>query len=232
LASATPVLSTSNSYSGSGGHPDGTTTTLSRSATHPVTMTSSTTTSGHSSSTSHGNSSSSSSSSSSSGGHGNIERWHAPSGSVIGRAASVSLEDVQSLILFFINEYTAARANGHHPEVKAISDRVHGLFGADNIFSLIDNHHGQYCTSYPPQLVVIEAETTGKYARDPSQRGMWCSIDCLTVIVWLLSAFRYIVVTCEPGVNELSELKPYFHQSRFNRVHGRFIMPTIMVHSR
>ncbi len=48
-------------------------------------------------------------------------------------------------------------------QMREAQDRVNGLAGLDYAFGVVYNESGQYCSSYPLDMLVFESELTGPF---------------------------------------------------------------------
>lgn len=81
--------------------------------------------------------------------------------------------------------------------------------GASNGPHSSDDPAFEYCSSYPLELIIFENEKTGPHAAGNKEDG-----------------------TLQTRVNDSAVLKPLFRLSRFSRVHGRFVIPVILVNNK
>lgn len=113
---------------------------------------------------------------------------------------NISTVELEELVKFFASDQAQ---NKQHPTSLGIQSRVRMLFERDYYVSGLDNSQGQYCNSYPADLLILENHKTGPYA-----------VDELT--------------NQRQKINDAQRLKLLFRESRFSRVHGRFAVPTIL----
>ena len=115
-------------------------------------------------------------------------------------SAVLTASSLVSLFRFFLHDYSVSRSSRSLPLTSVVQRTCVELFSADYHVVTLPNALGEYCSTYPPLLIVIEA------ARQ--------------------SSFPSYAVS--PRVNDASELSALFIASRFNRVHGRFVCPVLL----
>lgn len=126
-------------------------------------------------------------------------------------ANAVSEQDEQDelgdMLRFFASHFGGHGSVRSSAEFRQVQERVNELFDRDYHVSLLENAHGELCTTYPLQLVLLENEKKGPYRWDEA---------------------------CGPRqrVNDKDQLKRLLRESRFSRVHGRFVVPSILVRNK
>ena len=115
-----------------------------------------------------------------------------------------------SLFRFFLHDYSVSRSARHSPTTAGIQRLCVDLFSLDYHVALLNNSQGEYCTSYPPILIIIESAK-------PCPPSLSSSSSCSPSPPPL-----------PVKVNDAAELSFLFKSSRFNRVHGRFVCPVLL----
>ena len=86
---------------------------------------------------------------------------------------------------------------------------MNALFASDYQIALLENKHGELCSTYPPQIILLEREVhDNKQTDSPSDSSSSppSASSCIS-----------------------HHLEHLMHESRFARVHGRFVVPVIFI---
>ena len=97
--------------------------------------------------------------------------------------------------------------------MRAVQRRCNELFKLDYEYSIIDNADGQFCSSYPLDIVVLERERVASSGDSLGSGGDNRTAASKTV---------------PPPLNSADDLRARFQRGRFGRVRGRFPVPVII----
>ena len=128
---------------------------------------------------------------------------------------SIELSGLVRLFRYFLHQYSVSRSSRTSTTTSAIQHTCVRLFCRDYHCATLDNSHGEYCASYPPTIIVCEAH------KQPQPSPSFSSSS---------SSSSSLASSPFPSrVNDTASLSTLFKLSRFNRVHGRFVCPVLLV---
>ena len=119
---------------------------------------------------------------------------------------SIDLPSLVRLFRHFLLDYSVSRSSRTSATTCVIQQTCVRLFCRDYHCGTLDNSHGEYCASYPPTIIVCEAH------KPPQSSAASAALP-------------------HSKVNDTAQLSTLFKLSRFNRVHGRFVCPVLLVDS-
>lgn len=118
---------------------------------------------------------------------------------------SVEEHSVDELFEFFVTR--GATASSSEPELRRFQDVCNNLFARDYNLSLLPNANGEFCPTYPLDLVVLESEKSTPHKMEER-------------------------VGEAHKLNDAPTLEALFKACRYSRVHQRFVIPVILVRNR